>query len=569
MKLEESTKQNTNETSLGQTQEAVTVPQSQEELLETKIENIEKIADQVDDFSPAELAEIKNLGGDENELAEELAPVDEEIKRTRSGFIDRAKNYVVSLATMIASVGNMSGANTDQKVKDKAEANVLYVDNKNDLRLKAYQDSSALYNNYIDLKSKLKSQNYEKKKQAFYNSPEEALADKAKHDKEHIDGVNPIPTKVTKKTETLKSVNDFIGGVVNPTLPEQLFSDSIKPSGMEQYDHNDGIGTMQRIFGNVNDKQEFLKNKAYGDTRIIANYSNVKPKVEVKLRQVPEVKTVDKKVLVPEKKPKLSETKLNPKEILDTSSKYNFLDLPKIPIGTLDSTMVRNFQSFNKEKEVISPEDKYEYELFKKSYEQNIKSNDFKGTIYDNESRLQDLERSVQLYQKEHPKMYMVKMSFAEYTDLMKSQGTIDEFADPTYLKPESVLVFLDPQHKKNNQDKLMEASFVYRFPKLYEQKIAESQKLEVKKEIVKPPEKTGYTVRVGEKLFYLSKEDVNKLEADKTTFYNSSEQGNGAEQHLVWRGNEQGQTLQQVAERLGIKLPIAFDTQEQKFENE
>jgi hypothetical protein len=67
-----------------------------------------------------------------------------------------------------------------------------------------------------------------------------------------------------------------------------------------------------------------------------------------------------------------------------------------------------------------------------------------------------------------------------------------------------------------------------------------------------------------------MSKEDADKLEADKTTHYNITTKGDGTEKHLVWNyGNEQGQTLEQVTARLGIKLPIAFDTQEQKFDKE
>jgi hypothetical protein len=568
MKLEENNNINEQQKSLDQIQEKVAIPQSQEELLEAKVENVEKLVDSIDDISPAELAEIKNLGGDEEELAEELIPVDQEITRTRSEFIDRAKNYVIGLATMMASVGNMSGANTDQKVKDKAEANVVYVDNKDDARLKAYQDSSALYNNYIDLKSKLKSQNYEKKKQAFYNSPQEALADKAKHDKEHIDGVNPIPTKVTQKTETLKSVNDFIGGVVNPTLPEQLFSDSIKPSGMEQYDHNDDIGTVQRIFSNVDDKKEFIKNNAYGDTRIIANYSNVKPKVEVKLKQTPETKPVVKKVNTQEKKTNKTES-----QIIYVENKKD----PRL-VAYQDSLALYKesllwLQNMDKSKDKFFSEEEAKKQILK-----DHGRLDLGGTNSQHSIMRWLIPPSIT--KPEYGSLQQDWGSFNDYVyDKKDSKSFLKKFLPIKFFNAKDGGYEYEPVYKKP----VVEVKYRPK-PKLTEVKLNPKDLLHIplekneenplanlkQKEIIKAPEKTGYTVRVGSKLYYMSKEDADKLEADKTTHYNITTKGDGTEKHLVWNyGNEQGQTLEQVTARLGIKLPIAFDTQEQKFDKE
>jgi hypothetical protein len=61
----------------------------------------------------------------------------------------------------------------------------------------------------------------------------------------------------------------------------------------------------------------------------------------------------------------------------------------------------------------------------------------------------------------------------------------------------------------------------------------------------------------------------LQKLEADKTTYYDVSQNGNATEIHLTWRGNDRGETLQQVAEGLDIELPIAFDTNLQKFDGQ
>lgn len=531
MKLEESIKQNTNETSLDQTQEAVAVPQSQEELLETKIENIEKIADQVDDFSPAELAEIKNLGGDENELAEELAPVDEEIKRTRSGFIDRAKNYVVSLATMVASVGNMSGANTDQKVKDKAETNVVYVDDENDARFKAYQDSLRQYN--IGEKDYIREIDLQKKAIMRQKNNSSVLPERKIFVKK--EKFNEEKEKSRKDNWQYKT---FVKGVSNKPIETIEIKNRAVNSVLKSFENLTGLS--------------LNKNYNTGNESSLDNvlYKWQKPKVEVKLKQTSESKPVIKKANTVEKKPNKSESK-----IIYVEDKND----PRLKVYQDSINTYVNYNKYIDEIKEVAKRYKISNDKKNPSYVSAIEADKIN-------SELQKIDSKYKTYGKKLFKENLLKYDINSPTLLAFGPGPSMSYAYDSYdaAKP---LVEVKYKPKPKLTETKLNPKDVLHIP-LEETEVNLLANLK-QKEIIKASEKTGYTVRVGEKLFYLSKEDVNKLEADKTTFYNSSEQGNGAEQHLVWRGNEQGQTLQQVAERLGIKLPIAFDTQEQKFENQ
>jgi hypothetical protein len=92
-------------------------PEMIQEKIEEELEKIETYSEQITDIPEYQEKQIASLGGNEQELADEMANIDTEIKRTKSGFIERTKNYVISLATMVASLGNPSDINNVKKLE--------------------------------------------------------------------------------------------------------------------------------------------------------------------------------------------------------------------------------------------------------------------------------------------------------------------------------------------------------------------------------------------------------------------------------------------------------------------
>lgn len=155
------------------------------------------------------------------------------------------------------------------------------TNNPNDPRLKAYQDSSLLYNNYVQVLNALKQQKYKQEP----NLPGKHTIYDYLNEKDN--GIN-----INKVSPTLNSADDFIHGIVNKTLPAQLYSETIKPNGIQNF-----VSPIRPTFWN--DK----KDPRYGDRRVIGDYSNVNPKQEVFYQQPtaskPTIKKVDKKPVQP------------------------------------------------------------------------------------------------------------------------------------------------------------------------------------------------------------------------------------------------------------------------------
>jgi hypothetical protein len=171
----------------------------------------------------------------------------------------------------------------------------IYVDNPNDPRLKAYNDSLDLYNNFNVLKKSLESQNYvpgKNRNESIYKW----LNDTSRASQ------NRIPRDDKKERDGIYSTSDFIRGVVNKTLPRQLYSYNIKPQGTINYEHKDP-SLLGSIIESINPKHPERKN----DRRLIADYSNVKP-VQPVVYKKPNNKIVDKltrtEKFIPKPKPK-------------------------------------------------------------------------------------------------------------------------------------------------------------------------------------------------------------------------------------------------------------------------
>lgn len=131
-------------------------------------------------------------------------------------------------------------------------------------------------------------------------------------------------------------------------------------------------------------------------------------------------------------------------------------------------------------------------------------------------------------------------------------------------IDPKIIQKKTKPKDTSNSQSKLTPQD-VLRLP------IEKNEKPQLvnlqKKEDLKVPEKTGFTLRVKNQLYYLDKETLEKFEKDRTTFYESTEKGDQTEKHLLWRGNEEGKNIQQIAKKLNVELPTPFNTDRQEFE--
>jgi hypothetical protein len=138
---------------------------------------------------------------------------------------------------------------TVQSYQAKDEADYKY-------RQQMYSDSLDLHSNYEHLKKELKNQGYVSGN-AGRNSIEQALS-----------VTTPEKIGLRKESETLNSVMDFIPGRINNTLPRQLYSNTIKPNGMEGFGYPKGSSF-------------FSNDPRLGDARVIARYDNVKPVQQV------------------------------------------------------------------------------------------------------------------------------------------------------------------------------------------------------------------------------------------------------------------------------------------------
>ena len=160
-----------------------------------------------------------------------------------------AKIAIPGIATVIASHGEVVA----QNISKTKEPTIVY--NEDDPKLKAFKDSSSLVKNYLEVTEALKKQNYIKRNVS-------------------LDAVDWGKTKqqvkdlgvAKKQDKTLYVTPDFIPGVVNKTLPDQLFSDSIDPLGVEIYDAPNNLGS---------------DDPRFQDVRYVASYKNVKPKIQV------------------------------------------------------------------------------------------------------------------------------------------------------------------------------------------------------------------------------------------------------------------------------------------------
>lgn len=154
----------------------------------------------------------------------------------------------------------------------------IYVTDPNDPKLKTYQDSLSLYNNYKELKTALSKANYEEVKDIISNNPNTIykLLDDDKNRSILNKGLQFVLTGTTQaidnreETPTLRSVDDFIHGLVNKNLPRQLYSETIKPTGT-------------RTFRYAEPDPYIARRDLIGDLRVIAEYGNVKPKQPVLL----------------------------------------------------------------------------------------------------------------------------------------------------------------------------------------------------------------------------------------------------------------------------------------------
>lgn len=175
------------------------------------------------------------------------------------------------------------------KYKKYQTAGTLYVDDPKHPRLQAYQDSSNLYNNYKELIAALEKQNYSVEENLNSGSIYRWLeANKNKN--------NTIPDDIQKESGKLYSTSDFIRGVVNKTLPRQLFSYDIKPKSALWYGHPYSV--FESLKGSLGFNDAYPERQ--GDKRLVAEYSNVKPIQPVEYR--PKTVTNKKVTSTPKKR---------------------------------------------------------------------------------------------------------------------------------------------------------------------------------------------------------------------------------------------------------------------------
>lgn len=164
----------------------------------------------------------------------------------------------------------------------------IVVNNPNDPRLRAYNDSSALYNNYINVKNNLKTEGYN---EAFYPK----LTNYEKNSTAALNSKKLFGTK--SEWDGMYSVEDLVPWVINKKLGRQLISPTIKPNGTETFERripkNDNTRTHMLRWKREDNRsggERFSDNGEYvpidsrefaNDLRVIANYSNVNPKEQV------------------------------------------------------------------------------------------------------------------------------------------------------------------------------------------------------------------------------------------------------------------------------------------------
>jgi len=513
------------------------------ESLKKKKAIIESKAEEIIDIPDRQEKQIKELDGDIAIVEEKLKPEFNMLAKIREGVSGK----FAKLAAMVSMIGILNTAKAEDNKSGninqeaKKETNVVYVDNKNDPKLKAYNDSLELYNNslsdskakYSIINSRIEKYNKDKK---FYQPS--AVLDEQYRAKETIDP---------------STYEEYIKNDIEPIGVKYLFS------GMSKNPLNLARG----FKGYVNGNAIRIDGKIAEETPIYK-----KPVLEVKLKEkTPEIA---KKTTITSKK----ETKPT------VELKKNANDVTKDSIRTkIKTETIKTNKVEIKKDNIIYVEDENDPKL--KAYQDSLILSDLsQEQLKFAEKRKQYTQKYEKLSKQDQIngtneadkfwKKIVKDYKFADDEVIRLSMKTM-ELSQKTENYPVGEKKMVDfPSYGKDGTSR----HSVYKKPevevKLKPKVPTVNKKIEIvkQKETIKNPEKTGYTVRVGEKLYYLSKEDLNKLESDKTTHYNVNEKGDGTEKHLVWwGGNEQGQNLQQVAERLGIKLPRAFDTQEQKFD--
>lgn len=218
---------------------------------------------------------------------------------------------------------------------------------------------------------------------------------------------------------------------------------------------------------------------------------------------------------------------------------------PKILIKNLDFSNVWNeaTQYTSGELSVITEKDKEEYKRFVKEYTKEIKASNFIDTIYDKKPPA-DYVRYINSEKAGQPTGYVVNWAYSEYLAWTKQyvksiRGTITFFA-PTSV-PVRVLTYFYKNKKGDYVYNWNEN--IHRFPKLYVLELMKQQqastpsnpktqitemepippvKIPIEPTIVTElpessippivfPQKTNFTVRVVSKLYYMSKQDVQK----------------------------------------------------------
>lgn len=167
---------------------------------------------------------------------------------------NKAKKIVkVAIPALIISASPLVEVNAqDNKVK---EPDPVVVYHQNDSRLKTYKDSLALFKNYQELTQALEKQNYVKS-----NFPSDTVG--WENSKKLVKNLN----FVKKYNETLYVTPDFVPGIINKTLPDQLFSNTIYPLGVEEYKAPSSLDS---------------SDQRAGDIRKVASYENVSPGIEI------------------------------------------------------------------------------------------------------------------------------------------------------------------------------------------------------------------------------------------------------------------------------------------------
>lgn len=165
---------------------------------------------------------------------------------------------------------------------DGGQNKPIITNDPKDKRLQAYNDSLDLYNNYNELTEVLKNKGYSN---LYRGQNVRRLGDIENKFNETIKHSDTYFTK--KERENMYSVADFVNGLVNTSLPRQLFSTEIKPKGAIGYakDLTNKELSKDTVYINKNGKFEraepnFLNSVglgAFGDVRQVADYSNVNP----------------------------------------------------------------------------------------------------------------------------------------------------------------------------------------------------------------------------------------------------------------------------------------------------